>query len=273
MEQDNQFQIFQFDTYIGSAPFVQPARSWYQNPLNRPPSNAAGNIPRPPNPYGAEGNIKNYLCPSSYSPTETATVLMFTATGDGTTIYSGDHWTYNQFLYNSGYGPGTVVFVFSAYPGSLVLGHTNYVPMGGYPIYSAGGGTAAGQFKGIFGWRTRTRMTDVQDGTSNTILVGEYSCDCVDFGGPPLTGKAEAAWAGGFMFTFWPPNTTYPAGTTGACRAGQRVYYSYSSRHLGIFNCAFADGSVKAINNSIDFTTWVTIGGMQDGWVANTSSY
>jgi prepilin-type processing-associated H-X9-DG protein len=275
IEQANQFKVFQFDKYQSTQPFVQPARGWYLNPLNRPPTDPSGKIPRPPNPYGGEGNFKNFLCPSSYGPDEAATVLMFTATFDSSSSpYTGQHYSYNPFAYANPNPAGTVTFVFSAYPGSVVLGRSNYVPMGGYPIYKASSDTGPGQFRGIFGWRSQTRLTDITDGTSNTIMLGEYSCDCVDFGaGNPLTGPATGTWPGGFMFTYWPPNTLYPASTTGACRPGQRVYYTYSSRHSGIFNCAFADGSVKGISNNIDFTTWVFLGGMQDGFVLNSSNY
>jgi prepilin-type N-terminal cleavage/methylation domain-containing protein len=268
MEQDNQFKLFQFDTYIPVPPFVSPQRSWYQNPMNRPPSTGSTTPPAPPTPpgvWGGQGNFKSYLCPSSYSPDGgVSAVLMFTAANDGSSNFSSSEAnTYNGYLYNSGYGAGTVVFVFSADPGSVILGKSNYVPMGGYPIYST-----SNQYKGMFGWRSTTRLTDVLDGTSNTIMVGEYGSGYVNFGaGNPLTGNCTSTFPGGFMFTFWPPspNENTPVGS------GQ--YWSYGSRHTAIFNCAFADGSVKGISKAIDFNTWVYLGGMRDGVPITSSNY
>jgi prepilin-type processing-associated H-X9-DG protein len=283
MEQDNQFKAFVIDPAISTLPFVTPQRAWYQNPYNRPPSTGSTTVPPTTNPagvYGGQGNFKSYMCPSSYGPTETSAVLMFTAAADGNgntgtgVGVTGDHFVYNPYIYSYNGGvppPFLVVFVFSSDPGSVILGRTNYVPMGGYPLFGGAGGN---QYKGMFGWMSTTRLTDVTDGTSNTIMVGEYSCDCVDFGlGNPLTGKATATWPGGFMFTFWPPNSTYGAPSAGGCKASDRVYYTFGSRHTGIFNVAFGDGSVKGISNNIDFTTWVLLGGMQDGFAITSTNY
>jgi prepilin-type N-terminal cleavage/methylation domain-containing protein len=262
MEQDNQFKLFQFDPYTPTPTYAP--RLWSSNPANRPPSTGSPTAPRPPNQYGGEGNVKSYLCPSSYSPENVSAVLMWTCALDGSGNFdSPDSTTYNHYLYQPpNQSPGTVTFVFSSNPGSVVLGRSNYVPMGGYPLYAS-----YNQYKGIFGWRSQTRLTDVKDGTSNTILVGEYGSGYVNFGtGNALTGNCAAAWVSPVMFTFWPPcpNENSPAGS------GQ--YWAYGSRHTAIFNCAFADGSVKGLRKNIDFNTWVYLGGMQDG-IPVTSDY
>ena len=64
--------------------------------------------------------------------------------------------------------------------------------------------------------------------------------------------------AGGFLYTYWAPRTearpTY-------------IWYKFGSKHAGVFNVVMGDGSVRSLRNTIDYTTWVVLGGKNDGWV------
>jgi prepilin-type N-terminal cleavage/methylation domain-containing protein/prepilin-type processing-associated H-X9-DG protein len=262
LEQDARYKNFSFDT----PPIT---RLWYQNPANRPPSTGQTTYPPPPAPrtdYGGAGNMKTLLCPSATPPAATSTVLMFTATT------ANGKYTYNNALF-SGPASGTVTFVFSSAPGAVVLGRSNYVAMAGYPLYQLqdSNGNNVGvpdQFAGMFMYKSNTQLTDVLDGTSNTIMFGEYASAYVDFGaGNVLTGYTALAWAGGFMYTYWAPDA-------GQDRATNPLgpYWRFGSRHPGVFNVALGDGSVRSLKNNIDYNTWVVMGGMRDGFVLNQSN-
>jgi prepilin-type N-terminal cleavage/methylation domain-containing protein/prepilin-type processing-associated H-X9-DG protein len=232
-----------------------PNANWWSYGGNRPPAGSPSPIPPPPAPkayWGGAGYIKTLLCPSAPSPESIASVLMLAPQGGGTT------WTDNYLLYAT---PG---FVFSSAPGSVVLNRNNYIPMAGYPIFDAGTGQP-GQFEGIFMYDKQTTLVGIIDGTSNTIMIGEYS-DCnVDFGaGNVLTGDCAGTFGGGFLYTYWPPRNGHPP--------GQYVHYEYGSRHTGVFNVTMGDGSVRSLRNSIDYTTWVVLGGKADGWVVKNDN-
>src|SRR5262249_2752143 len=131
-------------------------------------------------------------------------------------------------------------------------------------------------FAGIFYYQSKTKLVGVIDGTSNTIMFGEYSSAYVDFGASsPLTGETAGAWACGQIYTYWPPDTSGGSGPLfepdGKTR--RRVWYKCGSRHAGLFNVGFADGSVRPLQNNIDFTLWVVLGGKADGWVPSSSDY
>lgn len=260
MEQDSMYANFFFE----QAP---QTRNWWDWPQNRPPSTGQAVAPPPPSPrtyYGGQGVIKNYLCPSAPAPEGYTTVLLFYgagAPGQGFTNWS----------------PPAVAGVgefFSSLPGAALLGRTNYLAMGGYPYVAATTGDAPGRFAGIFTYLSRTKVSDVRDGSSNTILFGEYSSAFIDFGkSDPLTGFVAGAWACGPMYTYSLPTTgknLRPPLASDGTTPGNGVANAFGSRHASTFNVAFADGSATSLTSTIDFGLWIALGGMQDGVVAST---
>ncbi|WP_165220197.1 DUF1559 family PulG-like putative transporter [Aquisphaera insulae] len=63
-----------------------------------------------------------------------------------------------------------------------------------------------------------------------------------------------------------PPNTW-------SCRNGLQIAHVASSRHPGIVNVLFCDGSVKAIKSSIDKSTWWGLGSRAGGEVISADAY
>ncbi|NBO91036.1 MAG: DUF1559 domain-containing protein [Planctomycetia bacterium] len=130
---------------------------------------------------------------------------------------------------------------------------------------------------GMFDGGTLTRkikLTDVTDGLSNTLMVGEVlQGQASDLRGFFWWGDAAG------MSTFGAPNTSTPDQiyTTSYCNnlparnlpcvgTGGAVFYS-RSRHTGGVMAGLGDGSVRFISNSINPTTWLNVGSAADGIV------
>jgi prepilin-type processing-associated H-X9-DG protein len=148
-----------------------------------------------------------------------------------------------------------------------IYSRSNYVAMGGYLAQNA---ATADAYKGMFLFNVRTPVTQVSDGTSNTIAFLESVGGYVD-SMSTTTGKG---WIGNGMgmnmqlsaFGTCPdhtnPNCDFSANGKGFC------FGLPSSLHAGNrINVLFADGSVRNIAPNMDFTTYVYICGMADGQV------
>jgi prepilin-type N-terminal cleavage/methylation domain-containing protein len=275
MEQQSRYQNFSFDpTYP----------LYFENPLNRPNSNASNPtvIPRPPALYGTEGNIKNFLCPSCIPPEQYVTVLMAIDDGKpGVDIPAAS--------------PGTG-FLFTGCPGCQVMGRTNYLGVAGWfaPSYARYASATYPQYyaiPGCFNWKSRVSLNQITDGTSNTLMFMEYIGSNIGnwngAGGIP-NGWSGASWSCGPLYAFFsiygiipgyspsPVLTNYQySQSTVNCNpnAGQKCnpgYTLFGSMHAGnITNAALADGSVRTISNSIDLTSFAWMSGIGDGQVIN----
>jgi prepilin-type N-terminal cleavage/methylation domain-containing protein/prepilin-type processing-associated H-X9-DG protein len=242
-----------------------PYNLYYRNPHNRPPSTGSPTPPNPATTYGTNGEIKTLQCPSAPSPTQYRTVLMSVDYDNGATYDANGNvtgFTRPGTDYNAGAGYG---HVFSSCPGCNVMGHSNYLGMGGY--YSP---TGYPQYQGLFTYQSSNSIAKVPDGTSTTILFGEFAGGYIDWGGGggiPAGGDG-ASWACGFNYSgFGTPDIANPMSPND--NNGNASWYLFSSQHTTVINFCFADGSVRSLNPSIDFNTWVFLTGFQDGVVVN----
>jgi prepilin-type N-terminal cleavage/methylation domain-containing protein/prepilin-type processing-associated H-X9-DG protein len=122
---------------------------------------------------------------------------------------------------------------------------------------------------GIVRYRYPTRMADITDGTSNTLLAGDKRLNRASLGQPQKdddTGYASGFDADVIRATTRPPLPDYnaPSGD-GDMRFG--------SSHTGVFNVVFADGSVRSLSYSISPTTFSYLGSEADGQVINSGDY
>jgi prepilin-type N-terminal cleavage/methylation domain-containing protein len=132
-------------------------------------------------------------------------------------------------------------------------GLTNYVPISGCAGRWTGAATpgTTGAFyaarEGIFPGstsstvvETQVTLTGITDGTSNTLMFAEY---LGGFSGPNFQPPRMTAmsWAGAAGFP------TYFTGRSGTTTSPSEQHFSLNSRHTGIINACYGDGSVRAM--------------------------
>jgi prepilin-type N-terminal cleavage/methylation domain-containing protein/prepilin-type processing-associated H-X9-DG protein len=128
----------------------------------------------------------------------------------------------------------------------------------------------------MFGENSTTRITDVTDGTSNTLAMGEQTLALYN---GVTTSWAYAGWVSVGIDPVGAWNTTYPARGLNIWNynnntsppnntPGQRAsWYNASSLHTGGVNFVFADGSVHFISQTIDVVSLTYLSRMADGQV------
>ncbi|XZE47548.1 DUF1559 domain-containing protein [Planctomycetaceae bacterium SH248] len=138
-------------------------------------------------------------------------------------------------------------YEFSGYVTGATDGYakTSYLPVAGYLGRLE---NSHKQWQGIFGGWTQVAFRDVLDGTSNTFLYGEST------GGK----DTNYTWMGaGAMPNGW-----------GLASSGKNAnWWENSSEHAGGVQFAMADGAVRFISTSIDFSLYAYIAGLSDGRV------
>jgi prepilin-type N-terminal cleavage/methylation domain-containing protein len=246
IEQDNQFKIWNTALPVGATTY---SAMYYSNPNIRPPTTSTDVIPRPtPNGsalYGSEMKLKTFLCPSAPSPETYTTTMLGCYYGlagvDKPTGYTAD------------------AHVFSSAPGRLVVGRSHYTGMGGY--YSK---SSNPQNQGIFTHMSTMKVVQIADGSSNTVMFGEMVGGFnawAGSGGIP-NGAMGPGVGSGFNYSgFGVPVSHNPTISTN--------WAVFSSTHTSLIQVCMGDGSVRGLNTSIDFNTWVYITGAMDGVVVN----
>jgi prepilin-type N-terminal cleavage/methylation domain-containing protein/prepilin-type processing-associated H-X9-DG protein len=193
-------------------------------------------------PHLSYTQIKSFVCPSDqpYNSTVGTIVLIHTATTAG----GGNLNVYCPPITVNGVATGN--FYITAYaapngtpiaPGGILpelLGRTNYVGVAGV------GGLACPTFQGCFRNRTMVSLTDITsaDGTAHTFLFGESLGDS----DAAITRQYSLSWAGaGAMPAYW-----------GTATGPSCQWYNFSSKHSGVVQFCFADGSVHGFKKGVD---------------------
>jgi len=139
-------------------------------------------------------------------------------------------------------------------------------PFGNGPVPRAGtldGSMVSGVFA-RYSWAAR--IGDITDGLSNTIAMGEVRAGCNE----RIHNRGWYDPAVMFFATTIPINfdscRTEPPSVAG-CRSWEAwdAAYGFKSSHSGICHFLLCDGSVRAINESIDYMTYQRLGDRRDG--------
>ena len=160
-------------------------------------------------------------------------------------------------------------------------GHPDLIGFTGNYIMCAGSTTFGARtwqsdifwrMNGIFYIYSSTRVGDILDGTSNTLLSGET---IVHKTTPPNQFDCRGSyywgvWGGALYSSFWPPNTNTPdrldeprlcyhTPETPCINSGDMANYT-RSRHVGGVYVGMADGSARFVSDSIDRFVFQSLG-------------
>lgn len=137
------------------------------------------------------------------------------------------------------------------------VAHANFVGVFG----SNELGDDPGVGNGIFYRNNRTRIADITDGTSHTLMVGERSADF-----------SKATWTGAVTGADdAPPLILGDSGTPPNSPMADED--DFSSRHPQGVNFLLADGSVRGISDSIDLAVWNALATRAGGEVDSSNDF
>lgn len=156
------------------------------------------------------------------------------------------------------------MFTWTWTPPQPQIGKTNYLGNSGRLGVSLN--PTINALKGPFANRSKTRMGDLADGTSNTFLFGEVTAH-YDAAPAPSTNKNAVrqrgfSWMTGPMPTHWIIRNF--AGTI-EYDVNERRWWNFSSPHTGIRQWALGDGSVRSMSINMDRNAVLNLSAMADG--------
>jgi prepilin-type processing-associated H-X9-DG protein len=141
-----------------------------------------------------------------------------------------------------------------------------------HPFTSQADDTEAKRW-GIFGRvNVSTKLDEIEDGTSNTIITGELqritdvspgSKDGWAIGGP------ATLFTTGAMVNFDGKTCKFVASPTEGKLSNNKFWGSPGSEHSGCSNYGMADGSVRSLSVSMDPSVFALLGSMADGTKAS----
>ncbi len=197
---------------------------------------------------------------------------------DWPTIVNGQTWP-NLLCPSDGMGDPL------HYGGSMQLPKSNYLGIFSGLSESEGLNSTNMLHRAVFRPDEGTLISEIKDGTSNTMAVAEYlrGADSLDVRGLFWTTRAGCQT----LFVTLGPNSTSPdiaIDSTEFCPssgehnqpeanlpctqgADNETYASPRSRHSGGINAVFCDGSVHFVQNGIDITPWRCL-----GWIADKTA-
>jgi prepilin-type processing-associated H-X9-DG protein len=204
-------------------------------------------------------DIPTFLCPTADSKSAGST---FAVIHPYCYISGGAHYGTHAGWWWYGYSPESL--------GGIGL--TNYLGVSGG--ISACPGNNWDKYRGCFTNRSKSGFKDIQDGTANTLMFGESVGSKVwtrNDANSQWNVVQESAnpWMGiGVQCTAFGLKPA-PAATSWFYQSWQQ----FSSEHSGRVQFAFADGSVRGLNDTIDQNSYVYLSGMRDRKVVDSNNF
>jgi prepilin-type N-terminal cleavage/methylation domain-containing protein len=181
---------------------------------------------------GAQTRVNTFLCPSDDAYANTfATVYLIWSIRNGIYVFEQNYWLQLD-------------------QGGQNLGRSNYAGVSGL----WGAGTGYDSQSGLLGNRTNVSLAQLEsaDGASNTALFGEYLGNVET---SPRNYSGSWIGVGALATAYGLPPTSDP--------------FTFGSKHQGIVQFCFADGSVHGIRKGCDYNTFIAATGWHDGQVVN----
>jgi prepilin-type N-terminal cleavage/methylation domain-containing protein/prepilin-type processing-associated H-X9-DG protein len=166
---------------------------------------------------------------------------------------------------------GSVYGQNTKYPGDDWFNTTSKPDACGWPQNERGDCPDPNTISGVFSRsRWAAKFKEIEDGTANTIMMGEIRPSTAAFHWIHGWTKSEGLW----FATTAPlnyetdPEIVAPGGAPPACRNWEGDFNTangFKSLHSGGVNFVFCDGSVHSLNDQIDYTVYQRLGARSDG--------
>jgi hypothetical protein len=221
------------------------------------------NTPQPkPNSWAAaQARLSTYLCPSMVPGLPSVSINLM---------------NYGKL---SGGFPVVEFSTITKTPEEMQLGLTHYQgipgiwgPAGPYDYFLSSGPRKNEELLGVFGIRSKTRLGQVTDGTSQTLMFGEAPGSVVTNVNELFPEGSRAvvsgftrgnAWAGfGTLPTLIGLNVSYESGKPAGSSYETKWGY-YGSLHGDIVQFCFVDGSVHSLTKDVNIDTYHAMSTMQ----------
>jgi prepilin-type N-terminal cleavage/methylation domain-containing protein len=273
LEQDSWFRMWKFNPYDAN---TNPTgfTFYFRDPNNQPQDASFPGAATTSSFPVAARSIGTFLCPAAMNQgigDQTGVMRIFTGGVAGrdypAVIKPGE--TPNPLATYTGY-----FLVGNLHP---IYGRTNYLGMAGFRVrstteqsyLSSGDPTRLAMVtaKGVFTYNNRERVSNIQDGTSNTIGFMESAGGYTDFGsGDPNNGWGGTAYSAALTYSQF---GMCPDKTNGNCDFTNSAGLSWGlpgSNHAGnLVQTVFCDGSVRGVRPDMAFSLYVLLAGMADG--------
>lgn len=121
----------------------------------------------------------------------------------------------------------------------------------------------------IVDWRDKIKISSIKDGTSNTFLIGEAHIPESQFTVPPIDGPIYSGREFAAIARIGGPGVPIVRNRFEELP----VNFQFGSFHPQICNFANADGSVRAISNTIDTLSLGRLCNRRDGEIINYDGF